>query len=27
VMVITDGCPALIPMLMDEDGRWVSRKK
>lgn len=26
-MVITDGCPALIPMLMDEDGRWVSRKK
>lgn len=27
VMVITDGCPTLIPMLMDEDGRWVSRKK
>lgn len=27
VMVITDGCPQLIPMLMDEDGRWVGRKK
>ncbi|WBF78461.1 hypothetical protein [Cronobacter phage EspYZU13] len=22
-MVITDGCPQLIPMLMNEDGRWV----
>lgn len=22
VMVITDGCPALIPMLLDESGRW-----
>lgn len=26
-MVITEGCPQLIPMLMDEDGRWVGRKK
>lgn len=26
-MVITDGCPSLIPMLMDSDGRWVGRKK
>ena len=22
-MVITDGCPQLIPMLMNEEGRWV----
>ncbi|AZF94548.1 metallo-phosphoesterase [Pectobacterium phage Khlen] len=22
-MVITDGCPQLIPMLLSEDGRWV----
>lgn len=22
VMVITDGCPSLIPMLLDESGRW-----
>ena len=22
-MVITDGCPQLIPMLMDDSGRWV----
>lgn len=27
VMVITDGCPSLIPMLMDGNGRWVGRKK
>lgn len=26
-MVITDGCPSLIPMLLDSDGRWVGRKK
>lgn len=25
-MVITDGAPQLIPMLMDETGRWVGRK-
>lgn len=25
VMVITDGCPALIPMLMNDSGRWVGR--
>ncbi|AEZ65093.1 hypothetical protein phiKT_00010 [Escherichia phage phiKT] len=25
VMVITDGCPQLIPMLMNEEGRWVGR--
>lgn len=24
-MVITDGCPQLIPMLLDSDGRWVGR--
>ena len=27
VMTITDGCPSLIPMLMDDSGRWVGRKK
>lgn len=26
-MVITDGCPSLIPMLMDENGRWAGRTK
>lgn len=26
-MVITEGCPQIVPMLLDEDGRWVSRKK
>lgn len=25
VMVITDGCPQLIPMLMNDEGRWVGR--
>ncbi|QFP93569.1 hypothetical protein [Pectobacterium phage CX5] len=25
VMVITDGCPQLIPMLMNETGRWVGK--
>lgn len=24
VLVITDGCPQLIPMLLDENGRWVN---
>lgn len=27
VMVITEGCPQLIPMLLDDDGRWVGRSK
>lgn len=27
VMTITDGCPSLVPMLMDSSGRWVGRKK
>lgn len=27
VLTITDGCPSLVPMLVDEDGRWVGRKK
>lgn len=27
VMVITEGCPQLIPMLLDDDGRWVGRTK
>ena len=27
VMVITDGCPQLIPMLMSSDGRWCGREK
>lgn len=27
VLVITEGCPQLIPMLLDEDGRWVGRSK
>lgn len=26
-MVITDGCPQLIPMLMDSDGRWMGALK
>lgn len=26
-LVITEGCPALIPMLLDDEGRWVGRKK
>lgn len=25
VLVITEGCPQLIPMLLDEEGRWVGR--
>ena len=24
-MVITDGCPQIIPMLLDDTGRWCSR--
>ncbi|WMX18799.1 phosphoesterase [Escherichia phage vB_EcoP_PAS7] len=27
VMTITEGCPSLIPMLLDAEGRWVNRKK
>ena len=27
VLTITDGCPSLVPMLVDEGGRWVNRKK
>lgn len=27
VLTITDGCPSLVPMLVDESGRWVGRKK
>lgn len=27
VLVITEGCPQLIPMLLDDDGRWVGRSK
>lgn len=23
ILTITDGCPALVPMLMDENGRWI----
>lgn len=26
-MVITEGCPQIVPMLLDENGRWVGRKK
>lgn len=26
-MVITDGCPQIIPMLLDDSGRWVGRSK
>lgn len=26
-MVITDGCPQIIPMLLDESGRWVGSSK
>lgn len=26
-LVITNGCPQLIPMLLDEEGRWVGRAK
>lgn len=26
-LVITNGCPQLIPMLLDETGRWVGRTK
>ena len=26
-MVITDGCPQIIPMLMDTSGRWVGSSK
>lgn len=26
-LVITDGCPQIIPMLLDETGRWVGRKE
>lgn len=26
-LVITDGAPQLIPMLLDDDGRWVGRTK
>lgn len=25
--VITDGCPQIIPMLLDDSGRWVGRSK
>lgn len=27
VLTITDGCPSLVPMLVDDSGRWVGRKK
>lgn len=27
VMVITEGCPQLIPMLLDDSGRWCARDK
>lgn len=27
VMTITEGCPALVPMLLDSDGRWCNRDK
>lgn len=26
IMTITEGCPAIIPMLLDNSGRWVDRK-
>lgn len=26
-MVITDGCPQIIPMLLDDSGRWCARDK
>lgn len=27
VLVITEGCPQLIPMLLDDSGRWCARDK
>lgn len=27
ILTITDGCPALVPMLMDENGRWIGHAK